>query len=76
MSEYKKTIGSRAEVFHSNAKHTSGGLCKEDLMMNKSGHIVSKRRSQMAKANYPKMKSKLAPVYTKSNNPHTKVCTS
>ena len=29
-----KTVGSRAEVFHGNAKHTSGGLTKKDLIKN------------------------------------------
>jgi hypothetical protein len=37
-----KTVGSRAEVFHGNAKRTSGRLTKDDLMKNKSGRIVSK----------------------------------
>ena len=37
-----KTVGSRAEVFHGNAKRTSGRLKKDDLMKNKSGRIVSK----------------------------------
>jgi hypothetical protein len=30
-----KTFGSRAEVFHGNAKKTSGGLTKSDLIKNK-----------------------------------------
>lgn len=37
-----KTVGSRAEVYHSTAKHTSGGLKKSDLMMHK-GRIVSRK---------------------------------
>ena len=37
-----KAIGSRAEVFHETAKHTSGGLKKKDLMMRK-GRIVSRK---------------------------------
>ena len=39
-----KTIGSRAEVFHGNAKKTSGGLMKKDLIKNKHGEIVSKKK--------------------------------
>lgn len=44
-----KTTGSRAEVMHNNAIHTSGGLYKNDLKYNKQGRIVSKLRSEMAK---------------------------
>lgn len=44
-----KTIGSRAEVMHNNAKKTSGGLYQNDLKYNKQGRIVSKLRSEMAK---------------------------
>ena len=34
---------------HGNAKHTSGGLEKKDLMMNKRGRIVSRKKSKTAK---------------------------
>lgn len=44
-----KTIGSRAEVFHGNADHTSGGLEKSDLLKNKRGRIVSARKHKTAK---------------------------
>ena len=40
-----KATGSRAEVFHGNARHTSGGLTRNDLKMNKRGEIVSVRTS-------------------------------
>ena len=40
-----KTIGSRAEVWHGNAKMTSGRLTKENLHKNKLGRIVSKTKS-------------------------------
>jgi len=46
---FKKTIGSRAEVFHKTAKKTSGGLMKKDLMKNKHGEIVSKKKHMTAK---------------------------
>ena len=47
-----KTVGSRAEVMHGNAKHTSGGLEKKDLKYNKSKRIVSvKKSNQSAKHN-------------------------
>ncbi len=44
-----KTFGSRAEVFHGTAKKTTGGLIKSDLMKNKHGEIVSKKKHMTAK---------------------------
>ena len=44
-----KTTGTRAEVWHGNAKHTSGGLEKKDLLQNKHGRIVSKRKHNSEK---------------------------
>jgi len=43
-------IGSRAAVWHGNAKKTSGGLTKKDLFK-KKGRIRSKRASKRAKKN-------------------------
>ena len=40
-----KQVGSRAQVMHGNADHTSGGLKKGDLKYNKSGRIVSRKKS-------------------------------
>ena len=45
----KRTYGSRAEVWHSTAKKTSGGLMKNDLVKNKSGRIVSRSKHNSAK---------------------------
>jgi hypothetical protein len=45
----EKTTGSRAEVMHGTARHTSGGLTKGDLKYNKWGRIVSVKKSQKAK---------------------------
>lgn len=42
-------VGSRAQVMHGTAHHTSGGLTKKDLKMNKWGRIVSKAKSAKAK---------------------------
>ena len=42
-------IGSRAQVMHGTARKTSGGLLKKDLTYNKSGAIVSKKKSITAK---------------------------
>ena len=44
-----KTFGSRAEVFHGTAKKTTGGLIKSDLMKNKHGELVSKKKHFTAK---------------------------
>jgi hypothetical protein len=40
-----KAIGSRAEVMHGSAHHTSGGLTKKHLKYNKHGRIVSIKAS-------------------------------
>ena len=45
--KYKK--GSRAEVWHGTAEKTSGGLMKKDLVKNKAGRIVSKKKFNTAK---------------------------
>jgi hypothetical protein len=38
------TVGSKAQVWHGTAAHTSGGLKKGDLVKNKHGRIVSRRK--------------------------------
>ena len=43
-----KTFGSRAEVFHSTAEKTAGGLKKKDLFQDKYGAIKSKAASKAA----------------------------
>ena len=42
-------VGTRAQVWHGTAYKTTGGLCKSDLMQNKSGRIVSKAKHNSAK---------------------------
>jgi flagellum-specific peptidoglycan hydrolase FlgJ len=54
MSEYatthfKKKVGTRIQVFEGIALETSGGLRKKDLIISKTGSIVSKKASQSAK---------------------------
>ena len=44
-----KNIGSRAEVYHGTALKTSGGLLKENLLKNKHGYIVSKRKVALSR---------------------------
>lgn len=43
------TVGSKAEVFHGKAKHTSGGLTRKDLMRTKAGRIVSRKKHAAGK---------------------------
>jgi hypothetical protein len=62
-----KATGSRAQVWHGSARHTSGGLTKGDLTMNKHGRIVSKAKVALGKKLMQKMmKSKHAAKF-KSN---------
>ena len=49
MTEHEVTIGSRAQVYHGKAHHTQGGLTKKNLMMNKWGRIVSRKKHATAK---------------------------
>jgi hypothetical protein len=48
-SKYELLEGSRAQVWHGTAYKTPGGLLKSNLMMNKHGRIVSKRKHTTAK---------------------------
>ena len=41
-------VGSKAQVWHGTARHTSGGLTKKDLMKHK-GRIISKRKHALGK---------------------------
>jgi hypothetical protein len=42
-------VGSKSQVFHGTAKHTSGGLKRKDLMKTKNGRIVSRRKHAAGK---------------------------
>ena len=44
-----KAVGSKAEVFHGTAVHTSGGLHKHHLMKTRKGRIVSKKKHALGK---------------------------
>ena len=46
---FEKLIGSRAQVMHGTAYKTTGGITKDKLAVNKSGRIVSKSKSRLAK---------------------------
>ena len=55
VKKYARRYGTRFEVFDSEtAEMTRGGLRKADLMMSRSGKIVSKKKSESAKALYEK----------------------
>jgi len=47
--KYEMLIGSRAQVWHETAYKTAGLLVKSDLVKNKHGRIVSKKKMQTAK---------------------------
>jgi hypothetical protein len=51
-----QTTGSRAQVWHGTAKKTSGGLTKSNLMMNKHGRIVSKKKHASGKKTIKNLK--------------------
>jgi hypothetical protein len=67
-------VGSKAEVFHGTAKHTSGGLTRKDLVKTKRGRIVSKRKQaagkkaiqRLRKAGYVAKKGKFT-LFTKKS---------
>ena len=46
---YKHLTGSRVQVMNQSAYKTPGGLLKHELMMNKWGRIVSKKKHATAK---------------------------
>jgi hypothetical protein len=47
--KYEMLEGSRAQVLHGTAYKTSGGLKKNEIMMNKNGRIVSRKKHMTAK---------------------------
>lgn len=47
--KFEKLEGSRAQVVHGTAYKTSGGLTKANLLMNKNGRIVSRKKHVTAK---------------------------
>jgi hypothetical protein len=47
--KYEILEGSRAQVMHGTAYKTSGGLKKSDLLQNKNGRIVSRKKHATAK---------------------------
>ena len=70
-------VGSKAQVFHGTARHTSGGLTKKDLVQNKHGRIVSRRKmalgkkalKHLVKAGYKATRGKFV-AFTKKSKKH------
>ncbi len=48
---YELLIGSRAQVWHGTAFKTKSGLTKHNLVQNKRGRIVSRKKQASAKKN-------------------------
>ena len=44
--EQQMTVGSKQQVYSGSAHHTPGGLKKADLVRNKHGRIVSRRKME------------------------------
>ena len=53
--KFQKRVGSRAQVAHGTAKQTSGGLQPKDLLRNKRGEIVSKKKHVEGKKSYKRI---------------------
>ena len=66
----KPAVGSRAQVWHGNAKHTSGGLTKSDLMKNKYGRIVSVKKHNKGKHAYQRNCAMLADPFAPKSKCH------
>jgi hypothetical protein len=66
-------VGTKAQVFHGTAKHTSGGLTRKDLVQNKHGRIVSRKKmalgkkalKHLVKAGYKTVKGKFSVFHKK-----------
>ena len=75
--KYPFLNGSRAQVWHGTAYKTKGDLKKSDLLMNKRGHVVSrkvynraKREKRLEKAGYFTKKGKFG--WVRHDNSKTK----
>ena len=68
-----RRYGTRSEVFDSEtAEMTRGGLKKEDLVLSRTGKIVSKRKSESAKKIYEQYGFKKRVQETKKKKKKTK----
>ena len=63
-----RKYGNRQDVYNGEAEKTRGGLTKDDLILSKTGKIVSKKKSLAAAESYKKFgfkKRELEPVEEK-----------
>ena len=51
---FERKFGTRSEVWEGIAQTTRGKLSKADLVLSRSGRIVSRKKSELAKASYQK----------------------
>jgi hypothetical protein len=58
-AKMEHAVGSRRQVWEGHAHHTKGGLKKSDLVMNKWGRIVSKRKMAMGRKLFREYKNVL-----------------
>ena len=49
-----KKFGTRQEVWDGECMMTRGGLTKDDLVLSKTGRLVSRKKSEAARASYAK----------------------
>ena len=77
--KYPMLIGSRAQVMHGTAYKTKGNLLKSHLMMNKRGHVVSKkvyaranREKRLERAGYFTKKGKFGWVKREGSRKNTR----
>lgn len=73
--KYSMIRGARSQVMHGTAYKTSGSLKKTDLMYNKNGRIVSKRKhatakreKRLEKAGYFTKKGKFGSVFVEGKS--------
>jgi hypothetical protein len=48
-------VGTRDQVWNGSARKTSGGLARGDLIMSRTGYVVSKKQSEAARARIPEL---------------------
>ncbi len=65
---FKTRYGSRVQVWNKSAWMTTSGLKRSDLMMNKRGRIVSKKKHELGKKN--KLFKKLTQALVKKGKFH------
>ena len=74
---YKELFGSREQVYNGTAYKTTGGLTKDDILMNSKGRIVSSKKFETAtkeqrlkKHGYSAKKGKFGYVKTEKKRPN------